>query len=171
MKHFQDEKIVREALASSATAAGAYVLPCPRNVDQNLSEEEKKAQMKEKYEQMQKGPFAFVVLSPKGTGPMWMNMIVSFVIQFVGAFLVTWILLLSRIGNYFVRLFFVIIFALAAGVICLLPTWNWWKFPADYTLIGIADLMAGWFLAGIFLAAIGKRSQTLIEPPENPLDS
>jgi hypothetical protein len=169
MKHFQDENAVQAALFSGSPEAGVYILPCPRSVDQSLSEDEKKTLMNQKHEQMAKGPFAYVVMSPKGTGPMWISMIGSFAIQFAGAFLLTWILLLSRIGNYFGRLFLVILFALAAGVICLLPAWNWWKVPTDYTLVSMADLIAGWFLAGIILAGITGRRQRLPEEPASEM--
>jgi ABC-type antimicrobial peptide transport system permease subunit len=170
MKHFQNEQPVFEGLTASAADAGVYIVPCPQSGVENMSPEEKKTHMEQKHEQMEKGPFAYIVYSPKGSGPMWLSMIGSFVISFVGSILVTWILLLSRIESYFGRLFLVIVFALAAGVVCLLPAWNWWKVPMDYTLVAMADLIAGWFLAGIVLAGITKKSYP-IEPTENPLAS
>jgi hypothetical protein len=148
-----------------------YILPCPKAGTENMSPEEKKTYIEQKHEEMQKGPFAYIVFSPKGTGPMWISMGGSFIINFFGGFLLTWILLLSRVGNYFGRLFLVILFALAAGVICLLPAWNWWKVPTDYTLISVADLIAGWFLAGIILAGITGRRQRLPEEPASEMPS
>lgn len=38
-----------------------------------------------------------------------------------------------------------------------LPYWNWYGFPADFTLAGMADQIIGFILVGFPLAAIVKQ--------------
>jgi hypothetical protein len=37
------------------------------------------------------------------------------------------------------------------------PYWNWWSFPEEYTLVAMADLAVGWFLAGLVIARVATR--------------
>jgi hypothetical protein len=44
-----------------------------------------------------------------------------------------------------------------------LPYWNWWHFPAGYTLVCAADLLIGRLLAGLVLARLAApRGQTAL---------
>jgi uncharacterized membrane protein len=44
----------------------------------------------------------------------------------------------------------------AGGVVNQLPYWNWWHAGPAWTLTNLADLLAGWGLAGLFIAwAVG----------------
>lgn len=142
------QNVVDVVLAANAGGKGIYVLP---------SFHEKTApgqKVISAHEKMQKGPFAFIAYSPQGTGPMQKNMIASFLIQTAAAALVTGLLLLARIGNYWKRLAFILLFALAAGVAGHLPHLIWWGFALPFTLLEIADLLAGWFLAGLVIAKV-----------------
>lgn len=161
MSGFKDEAAIEKIILEQAPSKGVYILPywnC--KADPAMSKEEKKALMEQNCVKMMKGPFAFAVINPQGTG-MSMNasMIGSFVIQLIGALLVTALLSKANIQNYFCRVIFTTMFGLAAGVVCFLPGWNWWGFPVNYTLISILDLVVGWFLAGLVLAAIVKNNQ------------
>ncbi len=44
----------------------------------------------------------------------------------------------------------------------LVPNWNWYGFPIEFTGAQIISHVVGWFLAGVVLAAIwlpGKRAE------------
>jgi hypothetical protein len=47
---------------------------------------------------------------------------------------------------------------LLASLIILVPYWNWYGYPTDFTLAQIAENTVGWLLAGIVLAAIVRPS-------------
>ena len=87
---------------------------------------------------------------------MPLHMAVGLGIQILGAGLVTGLLLLVKKPktSFTEKLGFVILFALAAGVICHLPFWNWWGFNVRFTLLSLADLLIGWFLAGLVIAKV-----------------
>ena len=162
LKAFQDEPAMKSVLSANALEQGVYVLPaCVNNT--NLSPDEKKSKMQAQCQQMENGPFAFLVMNPHGVGPMWRSMIKALLIQILGAMLVTALLVRSRIPSYFGRLFFILIFAASAGVLCYLPSWNWWGFPCAYTLLEIGDLVAGCFFAGLILAWV--TAKTVASPP------
>ena len=98
--------------------------------------------------------FAFAVVKQGGTGPMKDHLLFGFMTEVLSAFLLTGLLLRLRLAGYWDRVKFVLLFALAAAVIAHLPNWNWWGFPLDYTLVGMADILIGYFLAGLVLAKI-----------------
>ena len=138
LKPFKDEGIVRPLLVSNASQSGVYILPHQYGDDQKTGEE----------------PFVFTVMNPKGLAPIGFLMLRSLAIQILGAGLVTWLLLQTRLPDDNTRLGFVVIVALTAGVVCHLPNWNWWGFPTDYTFVQIADLTIGWFFAGLAILKI-----------------
>ncbi len=154
LQKFSNEAAVTQVIASANSAPGIYVIPNAHDQTRHLTPEEQKMLMKTSHEQVQKGPFAFVAWSPNGTGPMPKLMVRSFLIQTTGAFLISWLLLLSKISDYWARVKFVIILALAAGVLCYLPNWNWMGFPARFTSLGVLDLMISWFLASLVMAKV-----------------
>ncbi|MEM7313055.1 MAG: DUF2760 domain-containing protein [Planctomycetota bacterium] len=42
--------------------------------------------------------------------------------------------------------------------------WNWMPFPLDYTLAFVADVVIGWFLAGLAIAALVKPTAVTTTP-------
>ena len=155
---FTDATAIEQALVANAPHKGIYMLPNECPMDKNLSPEEKKALQEKNFEKMKKGPFAFIVMNPNGIGSsMPVCMAKGLLIQILSAFFMTLLLLKSRIESYGGSVIFTVLFALAAGIVCYLPSWNWWGFPTMYTLVEMADLLAAWFLAGLILAKITSK--------------
>lgn len=132
---FDQEKVVEIVIQSNAIRKGIYLLP---------------------HERAAEGPFAFVVMSPKGWGSMPLHMAFGLLIQITGAMLVTAALVLVKkpTASFVEKFGFVLLFALAAGVVCELPYGNWWGFPMDFILLAFADLLIGWTLAGLAIAKV-----------------
>lgn len=151
---FQNETLVREAVLASSTGAGLYILPNACAIDPALSPEEQKAFREQAHQQYEKGPFIMAIVRPEGVGSMTVQLIRGFVIQLLGAFLITGLLLWANLENYISRVSFVTLLAIAAGVVTYLPDWNWWGTPELFTLVGFADLVIGWFLAGLVLGKV-----------------
>jgi hypothetical protein len=153
LKGFTNETLVESALMASLEkeAGGVYILPNPMSPAHLTAEANQRAQQK-----MQSGPFALVVMNPKGGGSMPQNMALALVIQILGAALVTGLLLKTGGMKYWGRVGFVVLFGIAAGVVCWLPQWNWWGFSAGFVLTELMDLLVGWFLAGLVIAKVTK---------------
>ena len=157
LSSFAHESLVQEAILASTPQAGVYVLPGMG--DPSLSRAEQKALMKQKHAQMEKGPFVFAVVNPTGVGPMAKHMVRGVIIQILGACLITWLLVRSRTKTTYVgRVSFVVLFALGAAILSVLPNWNWWGFPVSYTALEIADLVIAWFLAGLVIAKVTEKT-------------
>jgi hypothetical protein len=57
-----------------------------------------------------------------------------------------------------VRVACVTLVGILASIITLVPYWNWYGFPEDFTLAQIIENTIGWFLAGVVLALIVRPS-------------
>ena len=135
---FKNETLVESALMASLDndQGGVYMLPNPHG--------------------KKNGPFALVIVNPKGWGEMGVHMLIGFLTQVLGAMLVTGLLLKTGGMKYWGRVWFVVMFALTAGVIGHLPQWNWWGYSSGFILAEFVDLFAGWFLAGLVIAKVTK---------------
>lgn len=134
MNAYKDEAKVAEVILANTDASGVYFLP---------SKDES---------QMAKGPILFGAVRRGGMQGMTVPMIISCLIDIIGAGLITWLLLQTSGRSFMGKVGFVVIFALAAGVVCLLPEWNWWGYSTGYTAVAVMDLVVGWFLAGLVIA-------------------
>ena len=106
---------------------------------------------------MMKQPMVFASIKhgemKQNAGPY----IVNFIILFISAGLISWLLLQTKAMPFIHKAFFVAIVGLTAGVITYLPAWNWLGFPAGYVWVHIIDLTITWFLAGLAMAKVVKR--------------
>lgn len=151
---FGDEPTVSSAIFLSAQEPGVYMLPCPHRHEPGTTPGEALLEQQRAAEQVYSGPFMFAAVSPKGMKPMALSMGAAVLINIAASFLVALIIMKSRVETFTERLALILLFALAAGVVCHLPYWNWWGFPAAYTGVAIADLLAGWLVGGAILAKI-----------------
>lgn len=101
------------------------------------------------------GPQALVVYTPFTEAMSGGQLARSFVVDVLAALFVAWLLSRAASASFAKRVAFV---AVAGGVIAALVVdlnnWNWFAYPADYTLASIADKLIAWTLAGLALAAI-----------------
>ncbi len=149
MKTFKNETAVANTLMENTENDGIYLLPnlCDKNVD-----------LEERTQSMKKGPVIFASIQRYGSNiDSIAPYVTSLIIQFIGAFLIAYLLSLAKNLNYLCRVWFVTLIGLTIGVLGALPNWNWWGFSFDYVLIEILDYVIGWFLAGLVIAAFVKR--------------
>ncbi len=149
MNSFKDEKAVSSVIVENTTVDGIYVLP-------NICDA---SNMQEHSIAMKQGPVVFAAVQRHGFDVDSVTpYILSFIIQLIGAFLVTYLLLLSKAAGYWKGVWFITILGLTIGVIGALPNWNWWGYSFAYVGIEILDLIVGWFLAGLVISAVAKRA-------------
>ncbi len=151
LQAFNDEAAVAEVLKANARNPGLYMMPSDHGAP---TTEESWA---EGARRMAEGPFIFGVV--RTTHQDWnfgRLLLGSFLTQTIGAFIITALLLTTRIPRYFGRVLFVATLGGLVGVLGHLPSYNWWEFPAGWTLINIMDLVIGWALGGLVLGAITK---------------
>lgn len=136
---FKNEKAVSEVIQANASRSGVYLFPSMFN----------------KQETAQNGPMIFASVNLKGSMSMVIPLLLSLLIQIIAACLVAWMVFQTTFG-YLCRVWFVVVFGIAAGMISQLPNWNWFGFEINFVGVMLADLIIGWFLAGLVIAAFRK---------------
>lgn len=151
---FQNDEEVAAVLLSHSAQSGTYILPgAPM---EGLSPEQKKAAQAAVYQRMQKGPIMFAAVRREGFGSYARGIVIQLLSLMAAAFLLTWLLLQTRGLGYWMRVFFLAVVGLAAGVISDLPNWNWWGFSGTFTAVNIADFTLTWLLAGLVIARVAR---------------
>lgn len=155
LKKFTNESDVANVIIDNAPEAGVYILP---NTFTHHEGAISQKEMTRSMDMMEKGPFMFASVRPSGMGKMSMApFIISLIIQIIGAFIVTWMLMQTKNLPFKKQVAFVTLFGLGVGVLGQLPDWNWWGFSYGFIFGNIVDLVIGWFLAGFGIAKILKK--------------
>jgi hypothetical protein len=137
------------AIKRDVPEPGLYFLP---GVDRSKaqSSEEMEAHMAK----VSKGPYGFMVLYPNGRDISLANRLpIEFGTNVVCALLAAILVSQLRPG-FFIRVACVTLVGILASVLTLVPYWNWYGFPTDFTIAQIGENTVGWLLAGIVLALI-----------------
>ena len=146
MNVFKNSSEVEAFMMKETPKSGIYVLPC---------HEGKKGDTAKK-----SSPSLFVSMNKEGVAyDTATPYIIGLITQIVAAAVVSWMLCFVKKLNYFSRVIYCAVFGLAAGIVGFIPGWNWMGFPFAYALIGIIDLIIGWFLAGLVIAKVTKCSK------------
>jgi hypothetical protein len=154
MNKFTYEDDVASVIRDNAPVPGIYVLPNTFGYKEGENTEHMHKAMK----MMEEGPFMFASIQPNGMGKMGMKPFVgSLILQFIGAYFVTWMLMQTKGMSFRAKVGFVTLFGLSVGVLGKLPDWNWWGFSASYVMTAVVDLVIGWFLAGLAIAKVLKK--------------
>lgn len=151
---FDNEIQVANAIRDNTPMSGVYVLPNTFSYNEATPPQE----IQNGVELLERGPFMYCSIMKNGVGPMsaW-PFVIGFLINFAGALIVTWMLLLTVNLSYGKMVGFVALFGLSVGILCQLPNWNWWGFPFIYAIICIIDFVIGWTLAGYAIAYFLKK--------------
>ncbi|MCB1082494.1 MAG: hypothetical protein KDK63_05050 [Chlamydiia bacterium] len=154
---FTNQEFVSWVVKENAPKSGVYISPYHETDTPNLTPDEIKHNIETQKGAMVKGPFIFAQVNLKGMDPTnpWIY-VCSFLTQFVGAGLISYVLLQLGDKGYGKRLLVTLLIGLTVGILGYVPGWTWFGAGYAYTLVGIADLVVTWFLAGLFLAAFVK---------------
>jgi len=153
---FTDEVAVAQVLSANARGSGVYILPNGHRREPGMTEAQQKAVEEDAMKRGEQGPFMLASITLHGWGSMGNAMLVGLLTQIAGALLATWLLLKTSGLQYWGRVGFLVIFALTVAVLAYVPYWNWWHFSTNYTLVAFADLLIGWFLAGLVIAKVAS---------------
>lgn len=148
------EDAVLTAMRDNVPEPGFYFFPGGVMSGEPTAEQQKR--WEEKYRQ---GPTGILIYQPQGWEPFDPMQFITELLADIGAALIA-AFLLSAAGAALVgfasRVVFVTALSLVASLDLHVSYWNWYRFPADYTLGVIADALIGWVLVGVVLAAILK---------------
>ncbi|HRQ72784.1 MAG TPA: hypothetical protein PLU35_07135 [Phycisphaerales bacterium] len=153
-----DEGALTESLRQHVGASGAYALPMPDHREGMTGEEKAMAETiwKGKHEM---GPVALLFYNQEGTDPMDpIIMVRGFLIALLASLLLAAISAgaAQRGVPYAKRVSLVLGIALFGALASHAVQWNWFYLPMRYSITAFADLVVGWTLAGLAIAAIAK---------------
>ncbi len=139
------------AVKTAFPEAGIYMVPGPEGDPKD--EKVQEAWMAAAH----KGPYAMVISQPGGTPEgMSQQLVVEGASNMLAVLVAAMLLAITSIRSFVGRLLFVTMFGVAAWASISVSEWNWYRFPTDYMLAQLADQAAGYFCAGLAVAAIVK---------------
>ena len=151
-----DEDRVTLALSEQNLASGVYVVPWTKKQEDWSNPES------DWWKKHESGPLYSIYYHTEGGTPMGKDvMLGGFIIDLLAATLAACLLSSAVSGccnTYARRVGFVLGLGLFVALIGHANYWNWMHFPADYTVAFIVDVVVGWTLAGLVLAAIVRPS-------------
>ena len=149
MKRLPEETLIMDTLRVVAKEPGLYAFPCGRDArDGKEPKEDFAARHK-------KGPVGLLVYQPGGKDlPMASNFAASFVNSLATVLGLMALLSLSRgrVKGLMPRALLCAAAGAFVWIVAHVPYWNWFGFPAGYTLTLLGDLVAGFFLAGLAIS-------------------
>jgi hypothetical protein len=128
---------------------GLYFFP-----GRDMSKEMSAAEFEAHAAKIKAGPTGLLVIHPEGGEAMSPKQLgTEFGTNVVCAFIAA--IVLSQIKSpYPMRVLCVTLMGLFGFLMVCVPYWNWYGFPLDFTEGQGASHVAGWFLAGLVMAAI-----------------
>lgn len=156
LKAFTNEQRVASVIRENAPTPGVYIMPnfwAAKNQDEMTNEAKIRAETGR--DRMASGPVMFASIRPTGVNPsMSGTFFLGLIFQIIAAWIITWMLMQTKGLNFWGKVRYVTLFGLFAGIVSLLPAWNWWGFSVSYVVVGMMDLIIGWFLGGIVIAKV-----------------
>ena len=144
-----NENIVLSSLHEGlGTQPGVYILPSldPKQMGD-------KAVLKAYSEKAVTSPYAFVVYLPQGEDMMQMGPQIGrqWASDTLAALALAFVLGLAGLGSRR-RVALAAAAALFTWLCTMVPYWNWYRFPLDFTLAALVEQLVGWLLAGAAMA-------------------
>jgi hypothetical protein len=114
-------------------------------------------------------PFGIMAYQPPGSasGISAGKLIAEFLVELVQALIAAALLSVTVLAAYWSRVGFVTLVGLVSAVTTNLSYWNWYAFPASYTLANMAIEIAGFFAAGLAIAALLKPMKAAAPKPRD----
>ncbi len=132
---------------------GLYLVP-GRDMSKSQTQEEMEAYTAK----ITKGPYGFMVIYPDGRDVSISKRLPIELGTNVVCALLAAILVSQLRPGFGVRVASVTLVGILASIMTLVPYWNWYGFPTDFTLAQIVEHTVAWLLAGIVLALIVRPS-------------
>jgi len=148
------EDAVLIALKSNIQQPGLYFMP-GYDMSRKPTEAEQTA-FNAKYEA---GPTAFLVYHPTGQKPMspWQlirQALFNILCGLIAAFIIS-----TTVASLTTRGVMVMLMGLFAWLAFSVPHWNWYRFPAAFTIGEGLDEVIGWLLGGFLIAWLLQRAE------------
>jgi hypothetical protein len=158
MKEIPDEATVtRELHRSLADKSGLYIFP-GLGVGENATREQKHAAMKKAMDKVATAPSGIVMYNSARPFSFARYLTIEFITEVVEATLAVFLLAQTTLGSFAGRVGFITLAGVLAAIATNVPYWNWYGFPAVYTLSYMFIQIVGFVCAGIIAALVLRRT-------------
>jgi hypothetical protein len=150
-RNLPGEAPVLDAIRANVPEDGMYFFP---GMDERAKTAEGHAEWQRRYEA---GPSGLLIVHPHGEQSINARLLlVELFSNILAAGLAAWAATHAR--TYARRVALVTAFGLCAWTSIEISYWNWYGFPAAYTLAQLVDQVVGFLVAGLVIAAIVRPS-------------
>lgn len=148
-----NEDVVLSAMKGTLAEPGFYMLP---GVEMKTATPEQLAAQQAKWKT---GPTAVVIYNPTGwdavsPGQLLRQLAFQIVCGLIAAFAVS-----LTVASLFSRALLVTLLGAFAWLTVNVPHWNWYGFPANFTLAQGADHLIAWLIGGLVIAWMIGRTE------------
>lgn len=108
-------------------------------------------------------PYAWIVYMPQGEDGMQMtpNLIKQWVSDTLAAIALAFVMGLAAF-SFSKRIGIAVVASVFAWLSLMVPYWNWYRFPLNFTVATLIEEVIGWILAGAVMAWwLGRRGKTV----------
>ena len=149
-----NEQAFLTAVKENVKESGFYFFPAPESRP-DMTGEQKRAAMDQAQQRWRTGPAGIMIAHPNGRPATLPGMLLTQFATDVLAMLVAALLLAQAVAKRFSeRVMFVALMGLLPTLGTEIPMWNWYGFPAAYTLAQLVVHAVGFIAGGLVLAKI-----------------
>ena len=153
VKPLPNEAAMVKGLQESLKAQALYAFPTGGMMDAPPDQQE--AAMNAWSEAYGRGPRGLLVYEPRGGNPSMASFLLTQLgINILVCLIASWVVSQAApaLPGYAKRVCLVSALGLLASSLVDMPYWNWYSFPAHYTLMALVDRTVGMTVAGLVIA-------------------
>jgi hypothetical protein len=156
LSELPNEQAVVNDLKANITAPGLYFFP-GYGLRPNATHSQKMAAMKDLAPRIKAGPIGLMVYHPTGYDALSpRQMLTELATNIIQVLLAVFLLGQTSITSFAGRWRFITVAGILAAISTNVSYWNWYGFPANYTLAYISIVAMGFVCAGLVAAALVK---------------
>jgi hypothetical protein len=156
LSELPNEQAVTNDLKANITAPGLYFFP-GYGLGPNATHSQKMAAMKDLAPRIKAGPIGLMVYHPTGYDALSLRqMLTELATNIIQVLLAVFLLGQTSITSFAGRWRFITVAGILAAISTNVSYWNWYGFPANYTLAYISVVAMGFVCAGLVAAALVK---------------
>jgi hypothetical protein len=157
LSELPNEQALVDSLKANISAPGLYFFP-GYGLGPNATHAQKMAAMKTLAPRIKAGPIGLMVYHPTGYDALSpRQMLIELGTNMLQVFIAVILLGQTRVYTFAGRWGFITLAGILAGISTNVSYWNWYGFPANYTLAYISVIAIGFMCAGVVAAALVKR--------------
>jgi hypothetical protein len=149
-----NEDALLTAMKSNIQQPGIYLMP-----GMDMSRKPTDAELNAVYAKAEAGPTAFLVYHPTGEKVMTPGQFIRQALFDILCGLIAAFIISATVASLTTRGLMIMLMGVFAWLTISLPYWNWYRFPAAFTIGEGLDNVIGWLLGGFLIAWMIQRAE------------